>query len=668
MERERFFMKKVRLFCTTAMLALMVNSSVSYAQENMNVGVDDRQVENVTQQLVVSTFEELKAALSENNGITQVELGADIEITNGISISPNKKSVIIDGAGHTLKEKRKGAHGTIYISKNNTTNDVSLKNLVIEGLNYYGPVNVDDAVKGVTLNYENVIYRGPQLVHNVHGYAKFTGNNTINIHKNSTNSDVAQELFEGLGFDISGEFTLVHEGKTDSAFWFGLGNDHRPYLNIADNAKVQMDILYNTLFYVDHAATKPLDITIGKDAKFDVNTQRELFRLGHAGNVKFLENSMTNILRNYSNNKIATLKLNNSSFDVEPTASLNILHEANVQAPIFKSENNSSIMFNKAKNIELKTSPGYKVFDAKKTTLDVVTDNLKSWYNNATEVPDYQNTNLLEATIAINGNTTELVQSNQLDILDHWNIPATNHLVLNGSEEKIETPILNSITDQDVQLTGTGIPGNKIIITVAGVQIGETVVDSVGKWVCPLKDKLTAGAIVEAVQTDGHLVSEAVKQEVQHLDAKTENMFALGYWQDYGMILEGLIDNKEWDLSNTDNIHKFINLIAENGDTALKVDAANTNWFGDPSRFNGYQAILTNESLASLPEGKYKVQVEITGPSIDEKQDLISQSNQEVKRETTPYRNKFDEIDARTVSGKNISTAVQDGQCFIVIG
>ncbi|MCZ7283313.1 hypothetical protein, partial [Salmonella enterica] len=91
------------------------------------------------------------------------------------------------------------------------------------------------------------------------------------------------------------------------------------------------------------------------------------------------------------------------------------------------------------------------------------------------------------------------------------------------------------------------------------------------------------------------------------LDAKTVNMFALGYWQDYGMILEGLIDNKEWDLSNTDNIHKFINLIAENGDTALKVDAANTNWFGDPSRFNGYQAILTNESLASLPEGKYKV-------------------------------------------------------------
>ncbi|TQB31965.1 hypothetical protein FKZ00_01255 [Enterococcus faecalis] len=94
-------MKKVRLFCATAMLALMVNSSVSYAQENMNVGVDDRQVENVTQRLVVSTFEELKAALSENNGITQVELGRILKLqTEFLLIQTKNLSLLMERVTH----------------------------------------------------------------------------------------------------------------------------------------------------------------------------------------------------------------------------------------------------------------------------------------------------------------------------------------------------------------------------------------------------------------------------------------------------------------------------------------------------------------------------------------------------------------------------------------
>ncbi|HGC5945282.1 TPA: pectate lyase-like adhesive domain-containing protein [Enterococcus faecalis] len=662
-------MKKTTLVCTTLLLMGMVSSKETFAQNTTfeeGATTHSSNIDKKEESTVVNTFDELKKVLSENNGISQIELGSDINLNNGIKINPQKKTVTIDGKGHVLNEQAKGSHGTIYVSETNGTNNIMLKNVAIKGINYYGPINIDDAVKGVTLDYENVTYKGPQLVHNVHGYAKFWGNNTIDITNENKEADVAQELFEGEGIDISGNFKLTHEGKTDSAFWFGLGNDSRPYFNIKDNANVSMDILYNTLFYVDNSATKPLDITVGKHVSFDVNTQRELFRLGYAGNVNFLDDSKTNILRSCGNSNVATVNLNKSTFDVKPTASLNILHQKNTKADIFKSKNESLIRFENAKNVELKTSPGYKVFDSKKTKLNVTTKSIQAWHDSDKSVPDYQNNVPLEATFNID-NSVDLISSNQEDILSKWNILKTNHLLLNNSQEKLEDPIVNAITDADIQLTGTGIPGNRIILSLNGNKLGEAIADSAGKWVFPLTNKLKAGETVMAVQTDGNLFSNSVEEKVEHLSSETKNNFALGYWQDYGMILEGQIDNKDWDLTNPNAINKFINLVAEDGNVKLKVGAANTSWFGDPNKFDGYQAILTNNDLATLPKGKYKLQIGIKGPNIDVVQDLESKNSSEELLKTTPYRDEFEKIDKQVISDKQVSTMVQGNVCFILI-
>ncbi|WP_163655250.1 pectate lyase-like adhesive domain-containing protein [Listeria sp. PSOL-1] len=257
----------------------------------------------------VKDFKELKTALEEDNNVTNIFLAQDISLDSGIKINPKKQSVVINGQGNKLTEKSRGVHGTIYVDTNNAVKEVSLKNINIVGKNFYGPVNVDDHVKGVTLNYENVNYEGPQLVHNVHGFANFSGVSKVKIAEVLPDTDRAQEFVEGLGVQIGGKLDVEHKGTVDSTFWFGLGNDSTPYLKIKDNADVSFDVAYDTLFYVDNSVARPLDITVGEKAKLKVNTTRELFRLGHAGSFELLPNSTTNIARTTAKNSNPTLKI-----------------------------------------------------------------------------------------------------------------------------------------------------------------------------------------------------------------------------------------------------------------------------------------------------------------------------------------------------------------------
>lgn len=651
--------------CAIALTTVMAASTIVTIKSEADIKTSAVQENKKT--VTVDSFEELKVALKDNNGITNVILGRDITLTSGIEINSAKREIIIDGNGHKITEHVKGAIGTIYISKNNGTKEVTLKNALIDGKNFYGPVNVKDGVYGVTLNYENITYKGPQLVHNVHGFANFSGNNNIDIVTNGSNSDKGQELFEGLGVNISGEFVLTHEGTTDSAFWFGLGSTSKPFLNIKEKSKVSMNIVNNTLFYVDYSDKYPLDITVEKNAEFNVKTKRELFRLGHAGNVKFLEDSKTNIDRTSNTNTNATVKLKNSHLSVLPTAELSIIHAEDTKAPIIKSTNSSVIDFNDAANVDLKGSSASKVFDSVDTILGVNTTSLKAWYGTTGDIPNYQNDEELSAKIKLTSSNPELIESNQPDILDNWNIKQMNHLVLSSNIETIEQPILNVITDRDTRLTGTGIPGNTIQIEINGEKLGETIVNESGKWTLDLEKELTSGTVVTATQTDGKLVSLPVQQEVQHMSAETINYFSVGYWQDYGMILEGQMDNNDWELSSSDSVQRYMNLVAEDGTVALKKDAVNTNWFGDAKRYNGYQTILDYKDLTLLPTGNYKVQIATKGKDFEDVQDLQSTKSYKGNLRTTPYRGKFEDIDVQISSGKIISTFVEGNKCYINI-
>lgn len=204
------------------------NMGTLQSNSNNKQVVDEQAKENESdkdsnQSIIVNTLDELKSALINDNGVTDISLGADISLTEGIRVNPNKKNVTIDGAGHRLSESNilRGPHGTIYIDDQNGTKEVTIKNIIIDGKDFYGPVAVDFGVNNVVLNYEDVTYKGPQLVYNVHGFAKFSGVNNIDIVTNGDYSDPGQEIAESAGVEISGDFKATHEGQVDSAFGLG---------------------------------------------------------------------------------------------------------------------------------------------------------------------------------------------------------------------------------------------------------------------------------------------------------------------------------------------------------------------------------------------------------------------------------------------------------------
>lgn len=501
-------MKKVTFLCISILTIASIGSQVSGQTVKSHVDINNNNSQKIVRATtVVNSFEELKSALENDNGITDITLGSDITLSSGIKINPSKTAISINGDNHTLTEIRTGITGTIYISDTNGTTDVTLKNINFDGKNYYGPINIDDSVYGVTLNYENISYRGPQLVHNIHGFANFSGTNKIDIVTNGTDSDPGQEIFEGLGVTISGNFTATHEGQLDSAFWFGLGNDERPFLNIKDNATVTIDILSNTMFYVDNSDTHPLDITIGNAAQFDIKTNRELFRLGHAGNVNLLDNSNTTITRNSNMSTEASVSLDNSNFKVEPTASLNIVHSPETQASIFKARNNSLIDFDTAKDIDLKTNATSRVFDAQNTKFNVNTSTLEAWHASDDTNPTYENNTPLKAELQFGITDVSLITSNQLDILSHWDIINTNRLKLSGEDTTAPgKPVLNDdLTDKSTSFIGTAEPGSTVAIySENGTQITTGIADKDGNFniVIPEGTNLVAGDKYYATSTD----------------------------------------------------------------------------------------------------------------------------------------------------------------------
>ncbi|EFR97943.1 putative secreted protein, partial [Listeria ivanovii FSL F6-596] len=167
--------------------------------------VADAETENATlaaNEAVVTTFDELKKAISENNGIDTVYLGADIPLSSGIKIPDAKKTFTLSGKNpvtneiHTLTETMASAgaqSSVITVDTNNGAKETTLKDINIIGKNYYGTISVLGAAKNVVQNYENIHYQGPQLIYNLNGVAVFSGDNDIRIASVVSGSAAANE-------------------------------------------------------------------------------------------------------------------------------------------------------------------------------------------------------------------------------------------------------------------------------------------------------------------------------------------------------------------------------------------------------------------------------------------------------------------------------------------
>ncbi|MBO0451839.1 hypothetical protein [Candidatus Enterococcus murrayae] len=198
----------------------------------------------------------------------------------------------------------------------------------------------------------------------------------------------------------------------------------------------------------------------------------------------------------------------------------------------------------------------------------------------------------------------------------------------------VEEASLNELFEHDATISGH-IPQEDsnfdrnydLVVRINGEEITSTAVISDTDYKATLPKSIDLKENDEvSVQVIGHQpdkedkASEETKMTVAKKSYPTTSKFEIGYWENFGLVYEGKIENEGWDLSDAARVTKTANLIdAETKQVAAKLDVANTDWYQE-GRFNGYQIIASNDVLGALDEGTYTIQmtVAIDGEVVEE--------------------------------------------------
>ena len=114
--------------------------------------------------VVVTTSDELKQVISEDNNYDYIYLGNDITATSGFVINGNKSKVIIDGTYNNTKYTyTNNLSLEADVIKVSTTNKrIILKNMNIVSSHGYGVIYVPSHpnYSNVVVEYNNIIFCG----------------------------------------------------------------------------------------------------------------------------------------------------------------------------------------------------------------------------------------------------------------------------------------------------------------------------------------------------------------------------------------------------------------------------------------------------------------------------------------------------------------------------
>ena len=227
--------------------------------------------------IIVYTFDELKTALSANNGFTTVYIGADITgKAGGIAIDASKPGVVIDGcppgspAGtrYTYTDYNSGGSGDVINLSNAVTKNVTVQNLVVNGNNFYGIICC--TASGVTITYNNISYTGAQPGYN-------PGGSTILSNSDFTLRQIggcaAQELVEGKYLEFSGTVTVNSAAAGSAVYWQYSGGTG---ITVKSGANVTITAA-NYFIYNDSASA---GVTVEPGASLSVTTGTNGFTYG----------------------------------------------------------------------------------------------------------------------------------------------------------------------------------------------------------------------------------------------------------------------------------------------------------------------------------------------------------------------------------------------------
>ena len=223
--------------------------------------------------MVVYTYDALKQALSQDNGLDTIYLGADIAAdATGIVIHPQKTALTISGQApdsaerYTFTQWGSAAFAnTIRLELGSALRQVTLRDMYINGKNYYGVVAVNDALKGVEIIHDNIRYTGPQPIYNRNGSARII-DSTYTLQQ--AGGVGVQELAEVVDIAFAGNVSVQVGQSGYSVVWLTQRNST---VTLAENAAVSIDA-QNYFIFTSADANVPT-VSLQSGAKLQVKSQ-----------------------------------------------------------------------------------------------------------------------------------------------------------------------------------------------------------------------------------------------------------------------------------------------------------------------------------------------------------------------------------------------------------
>ena len=449
--------------------------------------------------VVVTTSDELKQVLSEDNDYNYIYLGNDIVATNGFIINNNKSKVIIDGTykneKYTYTNNLSLEEEVIKVSKTNKR--VVLKNMNIISSHGYGVVYVPSHpnYSNVVVEYNNIKFNGIELSQNYYGTTKIV-DSVIEIK--DTNNVAAQRACNSNTIIIDGNTTITNSSDTNTVIFL---NDVIPSLvKIMPNSRVNITTEKEFM-----NGTNRLDLVVGHGAEFLLTTGNGFAKTTTHGarnvlieemsNFTFIEKShqrvpMWNVFGDFIVKEGASVSVLNT-YMTTPTDNYNIY---------FKGTNQKFILDN-PKYVNIYTKNANVVYTNNPVTFSFKFTRINMWiyaldYTSACTLDDipafywYKENNLAEINGVLNKDNTTITSHNFTDtelnsLSDINSFSFQNKKILTVGILKIN---VHPITDSTNDISGHTIPYANVKIeyddkslTISADENGffETSIDSV---------------------------------------------------------------------------------------------------------------------------------------------------------------------------------------------
>lgn len=206
-------------------------------------------------------------------------------------------------------------------------------------------------------------------------------------------------------------------------------------------------------------------------------------------------------------------------------------------------------------------------------------------------------------------------------------------LAVNG--ENLHTQAINSEETNQIDVTDIDfVAGDTVTATIVGHETGQA-----------------------------DLRSDTAETIVIAKTSPTTTRFAQGYWQSFGLVYEGEVDNAAWSLDTIDSIRKVVRIIDENETTQSSIDAFNTNWYTS-DRYTGYQFILSNTMLGQLSEGHFTLVMDIY---IDGELTETTQLNPTNAMRSGAFHDKYNELEQTVINYNFVNPTILNNQPGLVI-